>query len=141
MVLQDLMTDFPVSPTLLRVVRVFRIGRILRLIKVCRSTWSNKGGEVRRPPSSPEMVESEIYRINIFLLKRFYISDTFQLKFWIHNHKKYSPPPASKQCAYVVPPASKVLVFLRRGLLCVSKSNRNPKGFCYIMFYLININV
>ena len=28
------MTDFPVSPTLLRVVRVFRIGRILRLIKV-----------------------------------------------------------------------------------------------------------
>ena len=28
------MTDFPVSPTLLRVVRVFRIGRILRLIRV-----------------------------------------------------------------------------------------------------------
>ena len=28
------MTEFPVSPTLLRVVRVFRIGRILRLIKV-----------------------------------------------------------------------------------------------------------
>ena len=35
----------------------------------------------------------------------------------------------------------KVLVFLRRGLSCVSKSNRNPKGFCYIMFYVININV
>jgi hypothetical protein len=32
--MEDLMTDFPVSPTLLRVVRVFRIGRILRLIKV-----------------------------------------------------------------------------------------------------------
>ena len=33
-VMEDMMTDFPVSPTLLRVVRVFRIGRILRLIKV-----------------------------------------------------------------------------------------------------------
>ncbi|XP_076054052.1 sodium channel protein 1 brain-like isoform X2 [Oratosquilla oratoria] len=32
-VLQDVLTDFPISPTLLRVVRVFRIGRILRLIK------------------------------------------------------------------------------------------------------------
>lgn len=30
------MTDFPVSPTLLRVVRVFRIGRILRLIKAAK---------------------------------------------------------------------------------------------------------
>lgn len=33
--MEDIMIDFPVSPTLLRVVRVFRIGRILRLIKVC----------------------------------------------------------------------------------------------------------
>ena len=33
-VMEDLMEDFPVSPTLLRVVRVFRIGRILRLIRV-----------------------------------------------------------------------------------------------------------
>ena len=33
-VMEDLMADFPVSPTLLRVVRVFRIGRILRLIRV-----------------------------------------------------------------------------------------------------------
>jgi hypothetical protein len=32
--MEDIMMDFPVSPTLLRVVRVFRIGRILRLIKV-----------------------------------------------------------------------------------------------------------
>ena len=32
--LQDVLTNFPISPTLLRVVRVFRIGRILRLIKV-----------------------------------------------------------------------------------------------------------
>lgn len=32
--MEDVMLDFPVSPTLLRVVRVFRIGRILRLIKV-----------------------------------------------------------------------------------------------------------
>lgn len=32
--MEDVMIDFPVSPTLLRVVRVFRIGRILRLIKV-----------------------------------------------------------------------------------------------------------
>ena len=32
--MEDLMEDFPVSPTLLRVVRVFRIGRILRLIRV-----------------------------------------------------------------------------------------------------------
>lgn len=32
--MEDIMIDFPVSPTLLRVVRVFRIGRILRLIKV-----------------------------------------------------------------------------------------------------------
>nr|CAD7591348.1 unnamed protein product [Timema genevievae] len=31
--MEDIMIDFPVSPTLLRVVRVFRIGRILRLIK------------------------------------------------------------------------------------------------------------
>ncbi|XP_050730127.1 sodium channel protein 60E-like isoform X4 [Eriocheir sinensis] len=31
--LQDVLTNFPISPTLLRVVRVFRIGRILRLIK------------------------------------------------------------------------------------------------------------
>ncbi len=29
-VMEDMMDDFPVSPTLLRVVRVFRIGRILR---------------------------------------------------------------------------------------------------------------
>nr|XP_040580398.1 sodium channel protein 60E-like [Lepeophtheirus salmonis] len=35
-VMEDLMTDFPVSPTLLRVVRVFRIGRILRLIKAAK---------------------------------------------------------------------------------------------------------
>lgn len=34
--MEDVMIDFPVSPTLLRVVRVFRIGRILRLIKVRR---------------------------------------------------------------------------------------------------------
>lgn len=34
--MEDIMIDFPVSPTLLRVVRVFRIGRILRLIKVRR---------------------------------------------------------------------------------------------------------
>lgn len=33
--MEDLMIEMPVSPTLLRVVRVFRIGRILRLIKVC----------------------------------------------------------------------------------------------------------
>lgn len=33
--MEDIMIDLPVSPTLLRVVRVFRIGRILRLIKVC----------------------------------------------------------------------------------------------------------
>lgn len=32
--MEDIMIDLPVSPTLLRVVRVFRIGRILRLIKV-----------------------------------------------------------------------------------------------------------
>ena len=39
--MEDLMTDFPVSPTLLRVVRVFRIGRILRLIKVIwRIEWA-----------------------------------------------------------------------------------------------------
>lgn len=35
--MEDIMIDFPVSPTLLRVVRVFRIGRILRLIKVMGS--------------------------------------------------------------------------------------------------------
>ena len=34
--MEDLMTDFPVCPTLLRVVRVFRIGRILRLIKAAK---------------------------------------------------------------------------------------------------------
>ncbi|XP_071550553.1 sodium channel protein 1 brain-like isoform X3 [Panulirus ornatus] len=34
--LQDVLTNFPVSPTLLRVVRVFRIGRILRLIKAAK---------------------------------------------------------------------------------------------------------
>lgn len=33
--MEDIMIDLPISPTLLRVVRVFRIGRILRLIKVC----------------------------------------------------------------------------------------------------------
>lgn len=40
--MEDIMIDFPVSPTLLRVVRVFRIGRILRLIKVdsCRKSFS-----------------------------------------------------------------------------------------------------
>lgn len=32
--MEDIMIDLPISPTLLRVVRVFRIGRILRLIKV-----------------------------------------------------------------------------------------------------------
>ncbi|XP_054277860.1 sodium channel protein 60E-like [Macrosteles quadrilineatus] len=34
--MEDIMIDFPVSPTLLRVVRVFRIGRILRLIKAAK---------------------------------------------------------------------------------------------------------
>ncbi|XP_012246809.1 sodium channel protein 60E isoform X1 [Bombus impatiens] len=34
--MEDIMVDFPVSPTLLRVVRVFRIGRILRLIKAAK---------------------------------------------------------------------------------------------------------
>ncbi|XP_065216673.1 sodium channel protein 60E isoform X2 [Planococcus citri] len=34
--MEDVMIDFPVSPTLLRVVRVFRIGRILRLIKAAK---------------------------------------------------------------------------------------------------------
>ncbi|KAK7584284.1 hypothetical protein V9T40_005247 [Parthenolecanium corni] len=34
--MEDVMLDFPVSPTLLRVVRVFRIGRILRLIKAAK---------------------------------------------------------------------------------------------------------
>jgi len=37
--MEDIMIDFPVSPTLLRVVRVFRIGRILRLIKVKYRSW------------------------------------------------------------------------------------------------------
>ena len=41
-VMEDMMENFPVSPTLLRVVRVFRIGRILRLIKVsCYQIISN----------------------------------------------------------------------------------------------------
>lgn len=35
--MEDIMIDLPISPTLLRVVRVFRIGRILRLIKVSTS--------------------------------------------------------------------------------------------------------
>ena len=35
-VMEDLMEDFPVSPTLLRVARVCRIGRILRLIKAAK---------------------------------------------------------------------------------------------------------
>ncbi|XP_046399749.1 sodium channel protein 60E-like isoform X2 [Ischnura elegans] len=35
-VMEDIMIDLPVSPTLLRVVRVFRIGRILRLIKAAK---------------------------------------------------------------------------------------------------------
>ena len=34
--MEDITMDFPVSPTLLRVVRVFRIGRILRLIKAAK---------------------------------------------------------------------------------------------------------
>ncbi|XP_076390285.1 sodium channel protein 60E isoform X2 [Megachile rotundata] len=34
--MEDIMVDFPVSPTLLRVVRVFRIGRVLRLIKAAK---------------------------------------------------------------------------------------------------------
>lgn len=34
--MEDIMIDLPISPTLLRVVRVFRIGRILRLIKVSK---------------------------------------------------------------------------------------------------------
>lgn len=41
--MEDIMIDLPISPTLLRVVRVFRIGRILRLIKVSiQSFTSNK---------------------------------------------------------------------------------------------------
>ena len=34
--MEDMMEDFPVSPTLLRVARVCRIGRILRLIKAAK---------------------------------------------------------------------------------------------------------
>ena len=35
-IMEDMMEDFPVSPTLLRVARVCRIGRILRLIKAAK---------------------------------------------------------------------------------------------------------
>ena len=41
-VMEDMMENFPVSPTLLRVVRVFRIGRILRLIKVTKFKYIMK---------------------------------------------------------------------------------------------------
>lgn len=34
----DLTVEFPIPPTMLRIVRVFRIGRVLRLVKVC-FTW------------------------------------------------------------------------------------------------------
>ena len=37
-IMEDMMEDFPVSPTLLRVARVCRIGRILRLIKAAKGT-------------------------------------------------------------------------------------------------------
>ena len=32
--MEDVLNEFPISPTLLRVVRVFRLGRVLRLVKV-----------------------------------------------------------------------------------------------------------
>ena len=45
--MEDLMADFPVSPTLLRVVRVFRIGRILRLIRVsCQPVTLRNGNQI-----------------------------------------------------------------------------------------------
>lgn len=34
LIMEDVLNEFPISPTLLRVVRVFRLGRVLRLVKV-----------------------------------------------------------------------------------------------------------
>ena len=36
LIMEDVLNEFPISPTLLRVVRVFRLGRVLRLVKVSR---------------------------------------------------------------------------------------------------------
>ena len=49
--MEDMMEDFPVSPTLLRVARVCRIGRILRLIKAAKGktfteNWDSKAPSV-----------------------------------------------------------------------------------------------
>ena len=50
-IMEDMMEDFPVSPTLLRVARVCRIGRILRLIKAAKGitfteNWDSKAPSV-----------------------------------------------------------------------------------------------
>ncbi len=62
--MEDVMIDFPVSPTLLRVVRVFRIGRILRLIKV-------RG-----------MIHSTFFAILMFDFKSFFFNFMMNLEEW-----------------------------------------------------------
>ena len=41
LIMEDVLNEFPISPTLLRVVRVFRLGRVLRLVKVNFSLLSH----------------------------------------------------------------------------------------------------
>ncbi|XP_059350945.1 sodium channel protein 60E-like [Daphnia carinata] len=36
LIMEDVLNEFPISPTLLRVVRVFRLGRVLRLVKAAK---------------------------------------------------------------------------------------------------------
>lgn len=42
LIMEDVLNEFPISPTLLRVVRVFRLGRVLRLVKVSRLNKLNQ---------------------------------------------------------------------------------------------------
>ena len=57
LIMEDVLNEFPISPTLLRVVRVFRLGRVLRLVKVgpfgvVTPTWG------RDPPTGNPQLSS-----------------------------------------------------------------------------------
>lgn len=50
LIMEDVLNEFPISPTLLRVVRVFRLGRVLRLVKVTTTTTTASIERNRRCP-------------------------------------------------------------------------------------------
>ncbi|XP_078316453.1 sodium channel protein para-like isoform X17 [Crassostrea virginica] len=79
--LSDVMDQFLVSPTLLRVVRVFRVGRVLRLVK------SAKG--IRTLLFSLAVSLPALFNIALLLFLVMFIYATFGMSFFMHVKHQY----------------------------------------------------